>query len=64
LGREDSNLRMGDPKSPGLPLADAPRHRTTPSRGTGAGWAPVRFGRRDSAYSTLPIRVGAFARSL
>src|SRR2546427_2024011 len=24
LGREDSNLRMGDPKSPGLPLADAP----------------------------------------
>src|SRR5205809_6344807 len=25
LGREDSNLRMGDPKSPGLPLADAPK---------------------------------------
>ena len=24
LGRKDSNLRMGDPKSPALPLGDAP----------------------------------------
>jgi hypothetical protein len=24
LGREDSNLQMGDPKSPDLPFVDAP----------------------------------------
>ncbi len=27
LGRKDSNLRMGDPKSPALPLGDAPPSR-------------------------------------
>jgi hypothetical protein len=25
LGREDSNLQMGDPKSPDLPFVDAPK---------------------------------------
>jgi hypothetical protein len=25
LGREDSNLRMGESKSPALPLGDAPK---------------------------------------
>jgi hypothetical protein len=28
LGREDSNLRMGESKSPALPLGDAPIDRT------------------------------------
>ena len=39
LGREDSNLRMGESKSPALPLGDAPialngsrRDRVSPSR--------------------------------
>src|SRR5438093_12860251 len=42
LGREDSNLRMGDPKSPGLPLADAPMHHheeSLPPIGLGIGAA-------------------------
>lgn len=28
LGREDSNLQMGDPKSPDLPFVDAPTYLT------------------------------------
>ncbi len=34
LGRKDSNLRMGDPKSPALPLGDAPPKQSAYLQGT------------------------------
>lgn len=42
LGREDSNLRMGESKSPALPLGDAPTDQTVPPE-TGMPGAPVRI---------------------
>src|SRR6185503_12847456 len=55
LGREDSNLRMGDPKSPGLPLADAPKPPLRAGHGQGRLLEPLLFVlREDPILDELP----------
>lgn len=52
LGREDSNLRMGESKSPALPLGDAPKAKAVKGRlGPRIALAPPVY-RESSAIST------------
>jgi hypothetical protein len=49
LGREDSNLRMGESKSPALPLGDAPMTGLE-----GGGIKPARFPLATPVYREIP----------
>jgi hypothetical protein len=49
LGREDSNLRMGESKSPALPLGDAPMTGLE-----GGGTRPARFPLATPVYREIP----------